>query len=250
MRSTSTNQRVDAVIDAHNKVFAKIMCGDGWETALILLNMGTGSLTFRQFFKDADGSPMPVTFRGYPQPQVTTAPTAEGTLTPNSTVTLTIFDDKAPLREGWSVLSYDEGQGRLGGYAIIRRRARTGDFDFEAIIPLSSMQDFSLYIPFDNTQGFRTQLTLLNPASNLAAQVRLAYLSVGGELLLIDSVVMKPGQQMTLVIPDTYPDLANKMGTVMVEANTNRFSATGLRYNPASGAIASVPPMNWSGMLQ
>lgn len=242
--SNHADRKSGATAGSQDKVFPRIVCGNGWETAAIILNMGTAPLSFRQFFKDADGSPMPVKLAA------ATTSTFEGALAPNSTATLTICGDEGPFREGWSVLSYDETRGRLGGYAVIRRRAQGGDFNFEASIPLSNMQDFMAYMPFDNTQGFRTELTLLNPASNLAAQVRLSYFSAGGELLLVDAVVLKPGQQMTLALPDTYPDLANKMGTAMIEANINRFSATGLRYNPASGAIASVPAMNWGGMLQ
>jgi hypothetical protein len=226
------------VAGAQARVFPKVMCGDGWETAATILNMGAGPLTFRLFFNAADGSPMPVNLA------------VDGALSPNSTAVFTLCGHEGPFWEGWSLVGCDEPQGRLAGYAVIKRRARSGDFKFEASIPLSNMQDFSAYIPFDNTQGFRTELTLLNPASNLAAQVRLSYFSTGGELLLTDSMVLKPGHQMTLNLPDTYPDLANKTGTAMIEANINRFSVTGLRYNPASGAIASVPPMNGSGTIQ
>jgi hypothetical protein len=248
IRSQVPGSRPSAATGSQNLVFAKIVAGDGWETAITLLNMGTNSVGFRQFFISPDGTPMTVTFRADPGGEAMTASAVECNLNPGSSLSLNVFDNKEPFREGWALLSYDESQGRLGGYAVIRHKERAGSINFEATVPLSSMQDFSLYVPFDNTQGFQTHLTLVNPASNLSAQCRLTYLSPAGQVLVIDSLLMKPRQQVTIVLPDSYPDLANKTGTVMVEAEINRFSVAGLRYNTASGAIAALPLMNSSGV--
>jgi hypothetical protein len=68
-------------------------------------------------------------------------------------------------------------------------------------------------------------------------------------VLLIDSLTLEPQQQMTLILPDVYPDLANKSGSVLVEADIDRFSVTGLRCNEAYGAIAALPTMNRSALL-
>jgi hypothetical protein len=113
-------------------------------------------------------------------------------------------------------------------------------------VPFSGMLDYSVYVPFDNTLGFRSQLTLVNPSGNLSSQVQLSYLNSQGQTLLIDSVTLQPAQQMTLVLPDTYPDLANKSGSVLVQADIDRFAVTGLRSNDASGTIAALPTMNRS----
>jgi hypothetical protein len=203
--------------------------------------MGTAPVAFRQFFMDADGKSTAVTFRADGDAQAMTAASAGAILNPGASLKLTVSGSEQPYQESWSVISDDGVQNSLSGYAVIRRRTTPGNFHFEAATPLSTMQDFSVYMPFDNTQGFRTQLTLVNPASNLPGQVRLTYRSLTGETLLIDALVMKPGQQMSIVIPDAYPDLANKAGNVFVEANINRFSAVGIRYNERSGAIAPVP---------
>jgi hypothetical protein len=70
-----------------------------------------------------------------------------------------------------------------------------------------------------------------------------------GRVLLIDALTLRPAQQMTLVLPDTYPDLANKSGSVLVEADINRFSVAGLRSNDAYGAIAALPTMSRNASL-
>jgi hypothetical protein len=225
-----------------DQVVARVLCGDGWETVVVLFNTGTAPLAFRQFFLDAEGKPMPLSFRVYPDEQTATAAEAAGVLNPGSSLSMTLSAAEG-FREGWSAIASADTRRALTGYAVIRRQARNGTFHFEANIPLSTMQDYSVYMRFDNTQGFRTELTLLNPATNLGADARLTYFSFSGEVLLIDSLSLKAGQQTTIVVPDIYPDLANKIGTVLVEANINRFSAVALRVNPSSGAVASLPAL-------
>ena len=227
-----------------SQALARIMAGGGWETSIVLLNMSSNPLAFSQAFLAQDGTPRQFGVRSQADGTVLTTSGVQATLNPNSSLTFVLFDNGSPVREGWSVLSYDTGQGKLGGYAVLRHRALGGSFSFETTVPLSNMQEYSVHVPFDNTQGFRTQLTLVNPASNIAAQVALTYTSPQGQVVLMDLVSLQPGQQMTISLPDTYPDLANTAGTIAVEGNINRLSVLGLRYNDSYGAVATVPVIN------
>jgi hypothetical protein len=243
-RTAAASPNATPQVTTQDQVLARVMAGKGWETNVVLLNTGAAPLTFSQLFVAADGTPRPFAIRTSTDAAPFTAPGVQATLNPNSSLTFTLIDTGEPLQEAWSLISYDASQGKLGGYATIRHRALGGSFSFETTVPLNAMQDFSVHVPFDNTQGFRTQLTLVNPASNLAAQAVLTYTNPQGQLMLIDAVTLQPGQQMTIVLPDTYPDLANRTGTISVEASLNRFSVLGLRYNEAYGAIAAVPGIN------
>ena len=243
-RPATASLNASPQVTTQDQVFARIMAGKGWETNVVLLNTGASPLTFNQLFVASDGTPRQFAVRTSSDATPFTAPGVQATLNPNSSLSFTLIDAGEPLQEAWSLLSYDASQGKLGGYATIRHRALGGSFSFETTVPLNAMQDFSLHVPFDNTAGFRTHLTLVNPASNLAAQAVLTYTSPQGQLMLIDAVTLRPGQQMTIVLPDTYPDLANRTGTISVEASLNRFSVLGLRYNEAYGAIAAVPGIN------
>lgn len=223
-------------------VFARVMAGGGWQTTLVLMNTGSTAVPFRQFFWGGDGNPRDFSVAGPDDaPLVTSA--LQSTLYPNSSMNLVLPDSGSGLQEGWSSLSYDPALGKVGGYAVIRHQGLAGA-TFEATVPLSTMLDFSLRMPFDNTTGYRTQLTLVNPVSNLAAQVALTYLNAKGVIVLIDAVNLNPGQQMTIVLPDTYPDLANKTGTVAIEGNLDHLSVFGMRYSAAYGAIAAIPLVN------
>jgi len=242
-RWTKTTLKPTATAVPNDMVFPKIICGTGWSTTLVLVNSGSAAVDFQLAFSAGDGQPSQ--FAVTTQPDIGTLTTSglQGTLGPNSSLNLKLTAS-SPLQEGWGLLSYSTGQGTIGGYAILRHSALGGAFSFETTVPLSSMQDFSLYVPFDNTLGFQTQLTIVNPASNLAAQVALIYRSPEGQIMLIDSVSLGAGQQTTITLPNEYPDLANKSGTIDLQANINVLSAMAVRYNPAYGTIAAVPGMN------
>ncbi len=62
-------------------------------------------------------------------------------------------------------------------------------------------------------------------------------------MILLDSVTLNPGAQLTLNLPNTYPDLANVGGKVTIDADINRLAITGLRRDPISGAVTPVPGM-------
>ena len=167
-------------------------------------------------------------------------------LGPGSSLRLVLPDTGGAVRQGWSLITYEDGAGVVSGYSILRRKALDGAYHFEITVSPSSMQDYCDYMPFDNTQGFRSQLTLVNPAGNISAQVRLTYMNAQGTVMLMDSVLIPPTQQVTLTIPDTYPDLAGKTGTVLIEADTDRLAVMGMRYHETYGTIARLPTMTGS----
>jgi len=243
VRSRRTPVQPVATTGPSDLVFSRILCGTGWSTTLVLVNAGSSAVDFQLGFSGADGESSQFAIATQPDIGTLTASGLQGILGPISSLNLTLTSSAA-MQEGWGLLSYPSGQGTIGGYAILRHNAPGGAFNFETTVPLSSMRDFSLYVPFDNTLGFQTQLTIVNPASNLAAQVALTYRTAEGQVMLVDSVNLGAGQQTTIVLPNEYPDLANKSGTIDLQANINVLSAIAVRYNPAYGTVAAVPGIN------
>jgi hypothetical protein len=239
-RRTRTAPNADSSATAEYRVATRILCGNGWESGIVLLNTGADPLTFQQFFFSPDGSPAIFNVRSEPGSQDLQTSAIQGNLNPNSSLNLALCDAGGAVREGWSLIGYLPGHGVLNGYTVIRHQGLGGMLNFETISPLSAMSDFALSMPFDNTKGFRSQLTLLNPA-NISASVRLTCVDRQGQVLLVDVLTLQPAHQITLVLPDAYPDLANKSGTVLVGADINRLSVTGLQYNEAYGTIEALP---------
>ena len=217
---------------------------------MALLNTGSTPVGFQQYFFAADGKPLSYAVHSESLSADITTSTLQGTLAPGVTVTLALSDPSGANPQGWSLLTYDAGQGAVREYAVIRRKGLGSGVAFETVEPASSLQDYSVRVPFDNAQGFESQLTLLNPAGNLTAQVRLTYLDPNGNALLVDAITVQAGQLQTLALPNNYPDLANKVGSVQVQADISLFSVTALRYNAAYGVVSELPVFGQSSSLQ
>jgi hypothetical protein len=228
------------------KSFTRILSGNGWQTTIVLMDLGSTPLSFQQSFFGNNGTATPFTVQVDRSTADLTTAALQGTVTANGSVSYTLPSTGSSLQEGWSLLTFTGVPNQLSGYAILRHAATSGSFNFEVTLPLNSMQDFSARLPFDNTNGFQTQLTVVNPASNMAAQVRLTYFDAHGQTILLDSLTLNPGEQMTVVVPNTYPDLAGQSGTIAVLTNINTLSVAGLRLNPLTGAVTSAPVMNFT----
>jgi hypothetical protein len=121
-------------------------------TTLVIVNMSPQTVTFDQYFVDQLGNPLPVTFQTIPGGQIITTAAAHGVLPPNQSFNILLFDPGpgSILQIGWSFLNYDSVNTRLGGFAIFQHAFSVGTF--EALVPLSAINDYKFYIPFD-TRG-------------------------------------------------------------------------------------------------
>jgi len=191
---------------------------------------------------------MPVTFKSVPGGVLTTTSSAQGTLAANASFNILLFDQGGGLKTGWSLISYDSTNARIGGYAIFRQRIQ-GSPDFEALVPLSGYDDDIFVMPFDNLEGFTTSMAILNPGSNLTSTVSVAIMDSDGKLLSTSSIALAPGQQKAFSIPDQFPITKDRVGTILFEGSTNRLSGLGFRFNPGH-AFATIPILNWSGMFE
>jgi len=231
-----------------DKAFPHLVQGGGWETILVLMNLGTSTVKFDLDFYNQSGKPMQVTFRSIPEGVLLTTSNATGTMGPGASLNIRLLDDGSPLQIGWSNVLYDSTNNRIGGYAIFRRSLQGKDTDFEALVPLSGNDDTKFYMPFDNLEGFVTSMAVLN-AGSLTTTVRVTILDWHGKTIGTDAIVLPPRNQQAFAIPERYPITTGTIGSLLLEGSTNFLSGLGFRFNP-KGAFATIPIMNWSGMFK
>ena len=239
-------QRSAASVRSTDLVFPHMATGGGWETILVIVNMSQRTVTFDQFFYDTAGRRMSVTFRSLPEGQLTTTDNAHGTLQAGQSFNIVLQDRGQPLQTGWSELDYDSTSDRLGGFSIFRQII-PGRPAFEALVPLSSIDDSRFFMPFDNLEGFVTSMALLNPGSS-TTDVRLTFRSTTGSVLATRTIRLAPTAQVSFSVPQEFPEVANRTGTIYVEGSTEHLSALGFRFN-TGGSFATIPIMNWDGMF-
>ncbi|MRR37691.1 hypothetical protein EG829_24165 [bacterium] len=233
-------------------IFPHLAVGQGtneqWETLFVIVNLSVNSAQFNLGFFDKTGAPMTVTFGTSKDAAAATESYLTATLPAEGSMTIKVRNDGQPLRTGFAILEPPSSSQRLGGYAVFRQTV-PGRPQFEAVVPLCDYDDWTFYMPFDNTSGLATGMALLNPSDSKDATVSLMFLGENGELLLETSLPLKWGEQTSFSLQDKYPSLAGKRGTLYAESSTDYLSALGLRFNiGGGGAFTSLPVMNWADM--
>jgi hypothetical protein len=235
-------------VQAGDVVFPHFAFGNGWNTTLVIVNMSPVTVAFKQYFFDQSGNLLPVTFRTIPGGNLVTTSSAEGSLQPNTSFNILLFDPGvgSVTKIGWSVLLYDSVNTRLGGYAIFQQILSLGTY--EALVPLSSESDYKFYLPFDNRAGFTTTMAIANPG-NAATTVTFTFRDTSGNQLGTATGTIPPGNQKAFLLSDLAPQINGFAGAAYVTGSTTYLSALGFRFNLVSGAFATIPILNWPGMF-
>jgi hypothetical protein len=235
-------------VQAGDLVFPHFAFGAGWNTILVIVNMSPQSVTFQQSFWDQSGNPLPVTFQQIPGGGIITTSSAHGTVLPNGSLNILLFDPGpgSPLKVGWSLLTYDSINTRLGGYAIFQDIFTGGAY--EALVPLSGIDDYKFYMPFDNRSGFTTTMAIVNP-NTAPTTLTFTFRDTNSNVLATATGTLPPGNQNAFILANIAPEINGFAGTVYVTGSTPYLSALGFRFNVVSHGFATVPIMNWAGMF-
>jgi hypothetical protein len=232
-------------------IFPHLAVGPEWETSFVIVNMSTASAQFNLGFFTTAGEPMTVRYVKSTGGAATTGSVMTETLSRGGSITVTLQDDGQPLRTGFAILEPpgDPKQFRLGGYAVFRQRV-AGRPDFEGVVPLSDYDDWSFFMPFNNSGGLDTGMALVNPSASQTATVDLYFLDEAGVQISKETLILKPGGQTSFSLSNKYPVLGGKRGVLYGESSIDYLSVLGLRFNlGGGGAFTSLPVMNWCGMF-
>lgn len=234
-----------SVVQHTDLVFPHVVAGGGWETMMVLVNIGTNDIDFTQYFYDDTGNPMQVKFRTIPDDQLVETSVIDGYLPPGSSVKVTLLGDTPSPQGGWAQLEYDSSVNRIGGYACFRLTA--GSVVNEGMVPLSAYDDTAFMMHFDNSQGLATGIAFANPATGVSNQVQVIALDENGAEITRDTVWIPPSGHLSYVMSDRMPALAGQRGTLAITSNTTRLSAVGIRMNVSGGlTFTSIPIMRWT----
>jgi hypothetical protein len=231
-------------------VFPHLATGDGWETEITLVNMSSGAVDSEIFFYNPQGGEFTVTLREQPNGESITNSAFEVSLDSGASTTVVLVDTTpGQLRQGWAVVDYTGDDNRLGGHATFRQKI-AGRADYEALIPMSSYEDYAFLLPVNDSAGFITAIAMCNPSANVSANILVQLLDLDGNEIARRELTLGPQQHVATAISEWFPQVAGRYATLYVESNTDRLSAIGLRFNTAGGnSFSSVPIMNWSGLL-
>ncbi|MCL4795309.1 MAG: hypothetical protein KJZ84_12175 [Bryobacteraceae bacterium] len=232
-------------------VFPHLATGDGWETEFTFVNMSELAVDFDVYFYNPQGGELVVTLREQPAGPSIVNSAFEVSLGSGASTTVILVDTTpGQLRTGWAVVDYNANtEFRLGGHATFRQKI-AGRPDFEALIPMSSYEDYAFLLPINDSAGFITAAAICNPSANLTANIQLQLLDDDGNEIASRNITLGPEQQTAVAVREWFPGVVGRYATLYVESSTDRLSAIGLRFNTGGGnSFSSVPIMNWAGIL-
>ena len=85
-------------------------------------------------------------------------------------------------------------------------------------------------------------------SGNTTTTVQMTFRKTTGETLTTKTLSLQSGQQMSFALTDFAPATIGVAGVLYVQGSGPLPSGLGFRLN-STGAFASVPIMNWSGMF-
>jgi hypothetical protein len=213
---------------------AHLATGGGWETSIELINPTGALATAYLRIYDDNGNALAIPLVSTDGTVNTTASGLDQLLPPNSVLILqSAASAAAPLQQGSVEVTSNTA---IGGFVIFRWTV-TGE---EVLVPLSSGAASSYALPFDNTGGLSTGISLASSAVQPAA-IAVTARDQNGLVLANSTITVPPLGHDAFVLSTEIPALANRRGTVDFTPPTGaQISVLGIRATP-SGAFTGIP---------
>ena len=240
--NSNPNIVVNPVTD---RIVAQVVDGASWQTSFFLTNLDPSKTIYWALdFRTDGGGVAALPLVGV----VGAVGRVFAALPPNWSVVVDTVGTAATLTQGWALLTtYDRPPNmdgavvtndKIGGNAIFRQRI-AGRPDFEAVVPISPINETKVVLPFDNRDNYSTGIAVLNPDQSNQATVQVAAYSTDGQLVRQDFFLLPPGNKLVFSMPDRYAEARGRNGRLNISTTGTGLSVLGLRFNPG-GAFTST----------
>jgi hypothetical protein len=196
---------------------AQIADGGNFVTEFAIVNMAQSQVSYQFRFWDDNGNVLNLPIQ---------AGTLTGTLLAGATSFVQTTGASAPALQGWAEVA---STGPIGVLTIFKRSV-AGSSDSEATVtglPSSG----SIFLPFDNTQGFITGVAVANTSAAQAITIAMVFDFEDGSQSTA-SITLLSHSHMAFVLPTTYPITMGARGSIHFTAPSPDVSVLGLRFNP------------------
>ena len=101
-----------------------------------------------------------------------------------------------------------------------------------------------ILVPFDNTTGkYVTSLALANTTTG-ALSGPIEFVDQSNNVLVADTLNLTPRQHVAFVMPEAYPALAGKKGTLRIHQTPEKLTVLGLLSNSTNSITTIIPFTN------
>lgn len=225
------------VVDpTRNNILPYLYDGAGWSTTFVFTNLDNHPIDLRLQFTADDGSNLQLPVQGIGATSNIDIPIQTG-----GTASLTTADVDSVRTSGYAFANASNGTDRFAGYAIVRQQS-SGLPDLEFSMPLAPIDENQFVLPFDNTNGFTTFVSLVNSSTQNVANVNVTLQDQNGNVLATDQLQIGPLGRLTFNLTDRYPQAGNTVASVFFNAPGSQFvTGLGLRSGPNNSLSAITP---------
>ncbi len=213
---------------------AQVASAGGWDTTLTLVNLSTVPAAATLNFFDDSGNPLSLPFT-FPQGTMTatTNSTVQGTINASGLLLLDTTGLPTEVANiGWGLM---QASGTVSGYALFTNTQN----NWQAAVPIETLNANSYLLPFDNTGALSTGLAIAN-LSTQAADINVTICDDSGTTIGTDVISVPAQGHTSFMLNSVYPVTAAIRGTVEFDTPTGgQINVLGLRAN--GPALTTLP---------
>jgi hypothetical protein len=213
---------------------AQIASAGGWDTSVTLVNLSTVPVGAVMNFFDDSGNPLSLPF-SFPQGAI--SPTTNSTVSGSINASGLLLVDTTGLATqtahvGWSRL---QAGGDVGGYALFTNTTS----NWQAAVPLQTLNASSYLLAFDNTGSLSTGLALAN-LSTQDANINAIIRDDSGTMIGTEMINVPAQGHTSFMLNSTYAVTGRIRGTIEFDTPAGgQINVLGLRVN--GKALTTVP---------
>ncbi len=206
-----------------NRVFPHLAAGGGWQTSVVLFNLGSTVANYTlRFYGDA-GAPQAFPLGNLvTQEELGSQSVLTGQIPVGGIVVLVAENANNATTTGWALID-PASTGDIGGLVVFNYKP-SGQ---QATIPAETATAQNFVLGYSNSQKNVTGVALTNPQAN-PVTVNLVVRDPNGATLATDQFMMSPFQHMSFVLPNRYPASNNEIGTVLVSTASTADAIAGV----------------------
>jgi hypothetical protein len=217
----------------------QVATAGGWQTSIVLVNLGTTSAQARLNFFDDNGAAVvdPLSFPQAPLGGTFLAAQLERTVAPGAALVIQTCGTGVNGVSSWAQL---QSNGSITGFA--RFNWTMGAVVQEAVVPLESRSPSSFVLYYDQTGGFATGVAVANVVGQ-SASVAVTVRDDTGTAIGSETLPFSSYGHIAYLLTDHYPATAQGRGTIEFKTPPGGQIATlGLRAGLA-GTLSTIPAM-------
>ena len=197
-----------------NKILPHLTHGANWQTSIILMNVSTDPTAVQIKFFKPNGAATKFQTQDHGNIEEFSEVLKPGA----SRIIRSIIDPEPTETLYWAEVT--EGSGRIQTTAIFTNLS-PGIQPVEFTVPNTGARTDRMYFPFDHTNGYGTGVALANAGTTKEEQYRVEARDEDGNVFFTGYLSLKPRHNTTLLLADSFPELGDRKGTIVVSSADN-----------------------------